>query len=133
MASGLAEAARAGLAGRARKAAVVQDERVGDVPPHDAITTAAMLHRTPNSGRGGSHGAWRVCVACVWHVCGMYVVCVVCVYGVCVVCVWHVCVACVWYVWRVCVACVCGMCVACVCGVCVWRVCAVGVCMCVCA
>lgn len=82
MASGLAEAARAGLAGRARKAAVVQDERVGDVPPHDAITTAAMLHRTPNSGRGGSHGAWRVCVACV---CGMCVACV------CGVCVWRVC------------------------------------------
>lgn len=103
VASGLAEAARAGLAGRARKAAVVQDERVGDVPPHDAITTAAMLHRTPNSGRGGSHGAWHVCAACVWCVCGVGV-------------------------WRVC-----GMCVACVCGVCVWRVCAVGVCMCVCA
>lgn len=119
MASGLAEAARAGLAGRARKAAVVQDERVGDVPPHDAITTAAMLHRTPNSGRCGSHGAWRVCAACVWcvcgvcvwHVCGMYVVCVVCV-----VCVVYVCVACVCGMCGVCVACVCGVCVRWVCA-----------------
>lgn len=120
MASGLAEAARAGLAGRARKAAVVQDERVGDVPPHDAITTAAMLHRTPNSGRGGSHGAWRVCAACVWCVCGTCVACMWCVWCVCMACVW-----CVWYVW-----CVCGMCVWRVCGMC--GVCVRWVCACVC-